>query len=62
MDRDTAEHFYAWLDRNVREEDQHAVEQGIHALLADHPDLVDRGRTWPEMVALAERNYPQLVA
>src|SRR5262245_52898619 len=26
MDRDTAEHFYAWLERHVHESEQHAVE------------------------------------
>jgi len=41
MDRDTAEHFYNWLDSHVRSEDQHAVEQSIHALLRDHPSLLD---------------------
>jgi hypothetical protein len=54
MDRDTAEHFYAWLDRTVHVEDQHEVEQQIHALLREYPDLVNT-HSWPEMRALAAR-------
>ena len=57
MDRDTAEHFYAWLARTVPDDEQHTVEQQIHRLLREHPDLIDKGRSWPEMRTLAERNY-----
>ena len=57
MDRQTAEHFYAWLERAVVKDEQHSVEQQIHALLRDHPDLV-LSRSWTEMRELAERNYP----
>jgi hypothetical protein len=53
MDRDTAEHFYAWLEREIHISDQHEVEQGIHALLKDHPDLVNT-HSWPEMRRMAE--------
>ena len=56
MNRDTAEHFYAWLYRNVRLEDQHDTEQLIHALLRDHPEMVNT-HSWPEMRDLAERHY-----
>lgn len=58
MDRATAEHFYAWLEKTVPANEQHNVEQQIHALLRDHPDLIEKGRSWPEMRELAERNYP----
>ena len=54
MDRETAEHFYAWLDRFVHEGDQHEVEQQIHALLEEHPTLIDEGKSWSEMRAMAE--------
>ncbi len=54
MDRETAEHFTAWLDRYAREEDQHEIEQAIHALLAEYPDLVNT-HSWPEMLALTGR-------
>jgi hypothetical protein len=57
MDYQTAEHFYAWLDKTVHIEDQHQVEQQIHMLLRDYPELVDT-KSWPEMRELAERNYP----
>lgn len=53
MDRDTAEHFYAWMERYVAEDEQHEVEQQIHALLRDHPDLV-LTHSWTEMRHLSE--------
>ncbi len=53
MDRDVAEHFYAWLERTVPIEDQHDVEQKIHCLLREHPELV-MTHSWPEMRQLAE--------
>jgi hypothetical protein len=53
MDHATAEHFYAWLDRCVAADEQHEVEQQIHALLREHPDLV-KTHSWPEMRRLAE--------
>ena len=55
MDRDTAEHFYAWLEFTVHIHEQHNVEQGIHDLLADHPDLIQT-HSWPEMRQLAEQS------
>lgn len=57
MSYETADHFYQWLERTVKEDEQHTVEQQIHALLRDHPDLVS-SHSWPEMRCLAERNYP----
>lgn len=58
MDYQQAEHFLAWLERAVPASEQHTVEQQIHALLHDHPDLIET-RSWPEMRTLAERNYPK---
>ena len=57
MDRQTADHFYAWLDRVVHESEQHTVEQQIHALLRDHPDLIET-HGWSEMRRMAETTYP----
>ena len=54
MDYETAEHFYTWLERHVPIQDQHQVEQDIHALLREYPDLV-LTHSWPEMRHLAER-------
>ena len=54
MDYETAEHFYTWLESNIRPEDQNEVEEKIHALLGEYPELV-LTRTWPEMVSLAAR-------
>jgi len=55
MDQDTAEHFYRWLESTVHERDQHEVEQQIHALLREHPDLVNT-HSWPEMRRMAEQS------
>lgn len=55
MDCDTAEHFYQWLDRTVAPDEQHDVEQVIHALLDDDPTLVNT-HSWPEMRAMADRH------
>lgn len=52
MDRDTAEHFYAWMDRMVRFDLQHDVEQAIHALLRNDPELVN-DHSWPELCRMA---------
>jgi hypothetical protein len=56
MDRDTAEHFYTWLDANVRDSEQHTVEQQIHALLRDYPNMINT-HTWSEMRTFSE-DYP----
>jgi hypothetical protein len=53
MDRATAEHFYAWLERTVATDEQHEVEQAIHALLRQHPELVQT-HSWPEIRRMAE--------
>ncbi len=55
MNRETAEHFYAWLNRCVPEDEQHEVEQGIHKLLREYPDFANT-HSWPEMRAITERN------
>lgn len=46
MDWATAEHFYSWLGREFAEDEQHDVEQAVHAALRDEPDMVERGKTW----------------
>ena len=53
MDRDTAEHFYVWMDRYVPEQDQNQVEEDILKLLADDPSLLDN-RSWPELWRMTE--------
>lgn len=58
MNRDTAEHFYAWLERYVPADQQYDVEQAIHRLLRNYPDMVET-HTWPEMRDIAERNYAE---
>ena len=60
MDRETAEHFYRWLDHYISKDEQHEVEQAIHALLKDDPELLnDHG--WPELREMArviEKEHP----
>ena len=56
MDRQTAEHFYAWLEKTVHISEQHEVEQGIHALLRDYPELLET-HSWSEMRRLAEVHH-----
>jgi hypothetical protein len=53
MTQDQAEHFYKWLEKTVYRDEQHTVEEQIHALLRDHPDLVNT-RTWTEMRNMAQ--------
>ena len=53
MDRQTAEHFYKWLESTVDIRDQHQVEQDIHALLKQDPELIN-DHSWPEMRDTAE--------
>jgi hypothetical protein len=59
MDRETAEHFYAWLDKVIYPEDQHVVECQIQALLKDHNDLIEKNYSWSEMLRMAEVSYPR---
>jgi hypothetical protein len=55
MDRDTAEHFYAWLEKTVREDLQHEVEEAVHRALREIPTLIEEGKSWSEIRALGER-------
>lgn len=59
MDRETAEHFYAWLDRYIHISEQHETEQLIHKILREHPDLVEKGYSWPEIRNMAEYAYSE---
>jgi len=54
MNYKTAEHFYTWLEQHVAVQDQHEVEQQIHALLRADPSLADN-HSWPEMRRMAEQ-------
>ena len=49
MDYQTANHFYVWLETNVAAEDQHEVEESVHAALREYPDLIERGMSWREI-------------
>ena len=54
MDRETAEHFYAWLEKTVHITEQHETEEAIHAVLRLHPSLISEGYSWPEIRRMAE--------
>ena len=58
MDRDTAQHFYKWMDKVINPEDQHVVECQIQSLLKDHNDLIEKNYSWSEMLRMAEVSYP----
>lgn len=56
MDYETAEHFYTWLECHVAENEQHQVEQDIHGLLRNYPELLTT-HSWPEIRRIAEGQY-----
>lgn len=45
----------AWLDVAVAERHQQEVKERILDFVMDYPDLINAGRTWPEIDRLAER-------
>ena len=49
-------HLEAWLKKHVIEEERDETRRKIHALIADHPDLlsVERMASWTEIRNLAE--------
>jgi hypothetical protein len=53
QDSFTRSHFYSWVRQYVHKQDQEAVKNGIETLLIDHPDLIEKGYSWPEMRRLA---------
>ena len=52
MDRQTAEHFYAWMEKWIPFDEQHEMEQAIHQLLRENPELIEQNRSWPEMARM----------
>jgi hypothetical protein len=54
MDRQQAEHFYIWLEGKYLPEDQHDIEERIHAALRAYPDLLDQGLGWSEVLDYAD--------
>ncbi len=55
LDAFTASHLDAWLADHVHPADRDDVLDGILSILDEHADLIERGRSWPEIRALAER-------
>ena len=56
MDYDTAEHFYKWLNRCISDDEQHVVEEQVHKLLREYPDMVET-HSWQEMRDRARRYH-----
>ena len=56
MNRQTTQHLKTWLT-TVSRDQRRQVEHGIRVLVAQYPDLL-LTHSWPEMWALAERNFP----
>ena len=49
-------HFQAWLKRTVHWTEREIVETNIKRLLKKHPDLIERGYSWPKIREITERS------
>jgi len=56
MDPQVEEHLKAWLEARVPEKERLVTERLLRDLLTDHPFLLTRNYSWPELFAMAERN------
>lgn len=54
MDRDTAGHFYKWLEQFVAERHQQEAEEDVLAALREDPTMIARGEGWPAIRARGE--------
>lgn len=54
MDAYTAQHLEKWLAHVARDEEKDTLRDSILKLVADHPDLLERGYSWPEMRRMTE--------
>lgn len=52
MDNWTRDHLEKWLVANGQEE----AREDILDMVAAHPQVVERGDSWPEILVLARRN------
>ncbi len=59
MDLSTELHLMTWLEAKVPAVDRKDVQADIRRIVADHPDLLARGDSWPEIRRLAERSLTQ---
>ncbi|HUU53136.1 MAG TPA: 2'-5' RNA ligase family protein, partial [Candidatus Bathyarchaeia archaeon] len=55
-DQQTEDHFKAWLDKTIVDDDRVSVETGIREFIKEHPDVIERGDSWPDIRRMAERN------
>ena len=55
MDQFTTDHLTAWIVDTVFEDDRASVHAAILDFVREHPVVVERGDTWPEIRMLAER-------
>lgn len=53
MDEITAMHFETWLEQTQRPEDADGIRTDIREVLDDHPDLIEKSYSWPEMLRMA---------
>lgn len=49
-----AAHFQAWMDRNIRPEDQGETFALVSAFLEVCPQVIDKGYTWGRILELAQ--------
>ena len=55
MDDFTEKHLKNWIDKTVHRNERDKVESSIREVLKDHPDLLEKNYSWPEMRMLTER-------
>lgn len=56
MDDFTTQHLERWLEQTCNEDFRDARRTLIVAFVADYPDILARGDSWPQILALAERD------
>lgn len=55
MDEFTQQHLNRWLEWTCNANFRDARRTLIVDFVADHPDLITRGDSWPDILRLAER-------
>ena len=53
MDAQTEKHLLTWINRSIHWEEARRAEAAIRAVISDYPDLIEKGYSWPEILALA---------
>jgi len=55
MDAFTSQHLDRWIAQTCNADFRDERRALMVGFLADYPTLIDEGRSWPEILALAER-------